>query len=645
MSTGFNGVNIPDSPAQLNKCSYVDLDPVNILQDRGLDHVDVKATWNTVENADYCKVGDWYYSIPSGGATMLSAATCRLTLISDPFTSAGGVSVSGNTVTANFDILDGVTQRCTVDSDNWGEYTNNDPLITPQEPLQIQSEWLTPSGEGTIPASITENPIFVESTVDLISQAVANKYGTTYTDSETGETVTVPETIPVASDDVTEYGWENETVTKKDGTRTFIRNDTYGYKANTTNSTTGLPNADGVAGAGQNVDSGIEAVNALGIAQGSIIDQWTVPREFIGEIDITYSNIVGYNSEEFQNQRVTKVTGRDTYVDSTISPDYATVKNKRLLYGEYNKYGLITCAGNSCEFKPEDLGTEKTPTVLVKADVRAKGSPYYRFSTINGDNDFWRNCIKGSQWESVPLVYQGASGSALTRLNFDNERRIAEINNAQYNDQYLLAQVSAAAGGVADIATMATAGSAIGGMIGVGSGAGSIASGMESNAFAAQSQMYTGATGVLSGISNITQNAIKKQQYEESYRAQKANELSGLYQSTTVYAPTITFPYNADILRDLKGNGVCVYKYRMSDNDIARCDKLLTMYGYQTAEQLTTQNFGRRTHFDYVSCSTVSITGLPKWWCDEIATQLKVGVRVWHELPNTAAYEDNPIRS
>lgn len=149
----------------------------------------------------------------------------------------------------------------------------------------------------------------------------------------------------------------------------------------------------------------------------------------------------------------------------------------------------------------------------------------------------------------------------------------------------------------------------------------------------------------INGMFDIGQNVLSQDQAERMYRIEKANELSELYQATDVYAPTVNFPYNADILRDVKGNGVLIYKYRMSDNDVKRIDKLLTMYGYQTNEQLTPSNFGRRKHFDYVACKSISVTGLPKWWCDDIATMLKVGVRVWHELPNTDAYKNNPIRS
>lgn len=624
LNTGFNGVNIPDSPARLNACAYIDVDSVVTLQDRGLDHIDVNATWNQVENVDYVRVGSWYYSVPSHGTQMMSVSTARLILISDPITSAGGFSVaSDGTVTANFDILDGVTQRCTVASDSWGQYTNDDPLVVPQEPLQIQSNWIN--------SAWNDSDIFIESTVDLCQQGTPSfREGMTYTDDETGETVTVPQTasIPFVNGSPESTAFTIDGNTHTNGTRIFWKTDPH-----TADDTT--------QSAAQTIEAGLQVLHSLGQENGSVISQYRVPTNFLGDIDISHTGIQGEIDSEGNasvigtDQVITNISGASGSIPSGISPDYASPKNKRVLYGQYNKYGMITCAGNSAEFKPEDLGGETAPSISYKSDPRPKGRPYYRFATINGDTDFWRNCLSGSEWENVPLIYQGASGSALTRLNFDNDRRVKSTALESFSKESNLHLAQIVANGVTG-----TADAMLGGGYTISSAPGE-------NSYTAQANVSSG--GLISGLVNtgfaMANNALQFDNAEKMYRVEKANELSQLYQATDVYAPTVNFPYNADILRDVKGNGVLVYKYRMSDNDVARIDKLLTMYGYQTSEQLTPANFGRRKHFDYVACSTVSITGLPKWWCDDIATQLRVGVRVWHELPNTAAYSDNPTRS
>lgn len=656
-NTGLNGVNTVDNVSVLNKATHFTVPDVELMQDRNLGHIDVEATFSQCEDCDYCIVGSECYSIPDGGINAKTEAVTEITLLSDPFLSAGGITVnSSGDVTARFDILDGVTQRCTVKDDGWGKYTTDDPLTAPQEPLQMQTEWLKPSGGGgRFPESISGDPIFIETSIDLPRQ-YAQQNGKTYSDEETGESVTVPETEqiyinpedkgnttdipPDVWDETTRFSISGSETT--DGTAIFIKNDT--------NVSNNIIVGDAESGtqtnetAGTVVEKGLQAVRSLGIETGSIINQWKIPRAFTAGAELRYGLVyIGTGiDKKCIAQNVYTIYDINGSLKSTISPDYASVKNKRVLYGDYNKYGLITCAGNSAEFKPEDLGGETAPSISYKSDPRPKGKPYYRFTTINGNTDFWRNSLAGSEWENVPLVYQGASGSALTRLNFDNERAIKSLEKQQYNENYLLRQAQNIAG-FADSAVSAAAGGMVGSAL--NQQVGTLTASQKDQFSGAMNQMSTGTGGMLSSLVNIGAAAVQQRQYGQMYAAQKANELSSLYQSTTVYAPTVNFPYNADILRDVKGNGVLVYKYHMSPNDTKRVDKLLTMYGYMSAEPLTLANFGRRKHFDYVACSTISITGLPKWRCDAIAQQLKVGIRIWHELPNTNAYDDNPVRS
>lgn len=604
-NTGFNGVNIPDSPSVLLKCEHEELpSPVQILQDRGLGHITISATWSQVENVDYVKVGSWYYSVPAGGVQMVNVNTCTLTLLSDPITSAGGFSITGSTVTSKFKILDGITDRATVQSDKWGEYDTDDPLVAPQKPLKLKTEWLLPENGKAI-TGVDGDPVLIETTVSLEIQA-QEQSGQTYTDPETQQTVTCPAVHSIESN-VTKFGFAESSNTPDEGTRIYIRND---------NSVA----SGALSGAEATIDQGISNVRSLGIEQGSIINQWRVPKEYMGEVtkNITLSGT-------YTNQNITLLKGVKGTLTPSIAPDYADVKNKRVLYGQFNNYGLMTTSGNSCEFKPEEITDEKTaPGITYESDVRPKGKPYFRFTSINSNKEFWRNALAGSEWENVPLVYQGASGSALTRLNFENSRKVASLGLEQ----------SKARTGEAN--TMATIG------------------GMESSANAMMNMDITRPASIIGGSMAIGTSALntaaqiginnnEQARTEAMYSAQKATELSQLYQATTIYAPTVNFPYNADIIRDIKGNGVLLYKYEMDEEDVKRIDKLLTMYGYRTSEPLNLDFFGRRKHFDYVSCSSVTIGGLPKWWCEQIGSMLRNGVRIWHELPNREAYTDNPV--
>lgn len=620
INSGFNTVNIPDSPALLEslpESQKLDVDPVFIVSDRQQTQLIVKATKEQVENVDYCKLGNWYYSVTP--QTPLNDNAQPLEINSDGFLSAGGIRLdsSGN-VTTHFDTLDGVISRSTVAQDDWGEYTEADPLCAPQDPLNITTEWLNATG-GKTADGITGDPIFREATVFLTHQAAGpgGVFAITYTDSETGETVTVPGTVPLPY--VTGVGpqktdFKFDGVSKTNGTEVFVVNDE--TKAE-----------DQTLTAGQTIEAGTNAIRSLGQESGSIIHQWTVPKEFLDGIDIPSGGRMGITGADNVNygtdQIIDSISGvSNGIIKSTITPNYAIVKNKRVLYGDYNKYGIMTCAGNSGEFNPEEITTESAaPSISFKADPRPDGNPYYRFTTINNNTEFWRNALAGSKWENVPLIYQGASANALTRLNFNNQRKIAELNKSQYEENYNLTQ--------------------LGNMVQMGTGA---LEGLAGAAAGDASQMFKGfGTAINAGVGGFTAN-IQKKQYMERYNAEKANELSGLYQQTEVYAPTVNFPYNADMLRDVHKNGILLYKYQLSDRDIARIDKLLTMYGYKHQEVLTLSCLYRHTKFDYVACSNVSITGLPRWWNEEIADQLKNGVRIWHVLPNSSAYNDNPVR-
>lgn len=131
----------------------------------------------------------------------------------------------------------------------------------------------------------------------------------------------------------------------------------------------------------------------------------------------------------------------------------------------------------------------------------------------------------------------------------------------------------------------------------------------------------------------------------DQYKLTREKELQNYGFSQSVTVPEILFPYNSEFIRDFIGNGVYVYRYRYTDNDLTRIDKLLTMYGYKDTVALDASCFYQRTNFDYVRASGVSIGGnLPKWKKSIIADQLNAGVRVWHTKPSPTYYTNNPIK-
>lgn len=559
-----------------------------------------------MEYCDYCSIGDFYYSVT--GAQMLGEYVAELSLVPDFFTSAGGIS----STSAGFDILDGITDRATVakSSDTWGAYTDADPLTAPQRPLLIFSEWLLTGTEAS-------KRTYLSSTLDLYLQGQQTA-GVTYTDEETGETVTVPRTYQITPEQETAIALPTPSDSDS-GVVTIpvggdIKDGTAYYDMNSAQSET-----DGY------VLSGISKARSLGI-ESAIIDQWCVP------------TLYAVPTTGDATSKVTTLSGATGTLTSTLPTEYnSSVHNLRVLYGEYNKYGIMTTAGNSLECMPEEITTEASstegPGIRWLSDPRPDGRPYFRFTTINTNAEFWRNCIAGSNWQKVPLVYQGSSGNALTRLNFNNSRRTAELNATFQREQ-------------SEFQGLQNGMNLVNGIVGSVSGANTYglqasARGISGIGAGVAGQAITGA--VQAGIQYTMAEGMRdmqNSQYKREYAVTKANELSQLYQNTTVYTPTVNFPYNADIIRDVKGNSLLVYRYEYDEHDITRIDKLLTMYGYKETESLTLDNFRRRPKFDYVQCSTVTIGGLPRWFNAGIADQLRNGIRVWHVKPDTQVYSD-----
>lgn len=653
-NSGFNAVNIPDSPDLLASVAHYTCDAVQILQQRFLTSIQVRTNWESVQDVDYAKVGDMYYMVD--GISMLSAETASLALTPDFITSAGGVKSNDNLV-----ILDGITDRATTATDAWGEYTEDDPLTAPQQPLQINTTW------GGATKSADAPYVFVESTLDLAEQAAQTK-GITYTDSATGGTCTVPQTCGIGTKRTDYDLTPDDGITEGEG----VGNATLVYNADDTNQV-----SDTAWTVKETVSLGIAKARALGI-EGGIIDQWRVPAEFVGDTVIQYDGVT--NAE-------TNATLTDGYyhtiggaggtcaTENALDIAYATPKNLRCLYGEYNKYGIITAGGDQGEFKPEEISAEGSgqPGISFRSDPRPDGAPYYRFSSINGDTEFWRNCLKGAGWQKVPFVYQGASGTQLNTLRFNNEQTLRNVGY-QYADAILTRQATTAwqanqyQQAQNDLSLINTVGNAVssfggavtsgispsntpGSMLGLESSGVSLGNinllrliGTGASLFGSSAQQGLTASYLESaGRSNQAMYQLQSNALYAKYTTERMNELSNLYQANTIFVPTVNFPYNSNIIRDIKGNGFMLYKYRYRSTDLERVDKLLTMYGYKETETLTKANFNRRKHFDYVACNSVSVSGFPRWFNDGIATQLKAGVRIWHELPNVTAYTDNPI--
>lgn len=620
-NTGFNAVNIPDTPALLDGMTSVTIPAIDLLQNRFLSSISVKATFNTVQDIDYCKVGDMYYIVT--GVDMTSSDVAVLSLLPDFITTAGGA--------ASLTYLDGITVRRTVPDDTLFAYTQPDDYLAPAMPLQMDYTTLmfdTPGG--------TDDKVLVESTIDLTklsnqftvddSTSAITAYegeGLVFSATDTGgtvtgESVTVPYTEGVGPSSVEQY----------------TIGDILVKSPNTSQWDTSV----------DKVNLALGVVRALGV-EGAIISQVRYPAGYFPTSAFSMSTATG---------RVAAIAGTDTslYTGLAYKPAYTYVpKNNRIYYGEYVKYGILTAAGDKGEFLPEQIynpsSEEGSPKVRVVADPRPTGKPYFRFEYYLGEqasslSAFVISSVSGMQWANAPLTYQGASGTYMSRLEFSNARN-KQLSTLYHENDTAYANlgqattnfgINAIRGGI----NTAGALSQIGNPFSENFGGGGIASAANALLDVAQSASDYGFT--VAGYQRDKQ--YRADQYALARQAEALRYAMGVY----VVAPEVTFPFSADFIRDFVGNNAVVYHYKYSDADVERIDKLLTMYGYRTTEKLDATMFSARTYFDYVQATGVSVGGdLPMWMRSGIADQLAAGVRVWHVAPNPTYYTENPIRS
>lgn len=630
--TGFNAVNIPDSPSLLDRCAYVDLPPIDTIQDGLLSEISVRCSFADVEDADYCRVGDYYYAcIP----TMTSADVATLTLSTDYLNAAGGVS--------SIEILDGVTRRVKPTTDGFGEWATDDPYLAPAEPLVLDYQEIKMADAGT-------GHRLIESTLELGLMSVALD-GETYDDGN-GETVTVPKVYPPG------------------GTGTVYKGE--GMGTGTPLGTVLFPLTPVIPATEDSVNpirEGLQMCRALGV-ENAITDCVEIPAAYVTITGSTSSvtesgGRYSYNYISGQSQQsvplksasgtrswsvVKEIEGKVIEKDTGYAYEYATVKNRRLLYGRQTPVGILTNAGNRLEAAPEETFATGETTLKFKAfgDPHAGGCPYFSFKHQNGNTVsglFWTNCVKGLPWKKIPLVFRSKSGSALDRQSFQASREIASMEHAQelssLKNQGLNAAIplweekfgeSATQAGLATSDTLLRRGlmRQIGGDTSRRT--------MDMLSYGAISSPWR----ILAG------SAVGKRARDEAiWNAQRAEEKRQYLVSQSVYSPTISISYDCEPVRDFSGDMVYAYRYRYSANDLARLDKILTMYGYAVSLPVTKSMLTAHRYFDYIDAQ-VSVKGtaahpLPKYIADGIAAQISGGVRIWHTLPDPAHYNDNPL--
>lgn len=583
-NTGLNVINIPDSPQRIPEWGTVVKSTfIDSVQNRNLQGVSVQAEWDTIRDADYIIIDDFCYSIIDITKTSYNVAFLRLA--SDALTSAGGAG--------NLNYLDGVTERHHIPKslDEFGAYDEADPLLTPSHILDLDI------GTQKFDSVGTNSNVWkvVESSVDLELLGDPNYVleAKSYVEPATGEIVTVP-SVPYVDTSINPcYFAMGNGVTETVGTYLYDLDD-------------------------DNVQRGLQLLRDLGI-EHSVIAQYSLPKTMF---DVTF--------DSNHPARVWYIADKFTSVASGFGYEYANVRNKRVMYGDNNKVGLLTASGNRIEFNIEEVYSNNQigPVLIYMADGRSNGKPYFSFNIFHGEKlsgnieKFFINAVDGMEWRNVPLVYTTKSNSIQDSYHFESSRQIAQ--NAGAHQQYQTAfeggrAVARAAEGIWNAGTAAAG-----------------------NPFEITNRIGVGARDATLAAIDMASLAETAYYQYNTYKLEAAREMFDFGYSQNVVKPEIMFPFQTPSVRDFAGNGVIPYRYKPTALDLNRMDKLLTVYGYRHTTQLESSLFNNRPHFNFVRATGVTVAGnLPGWWKRTISDQLAAGVRVWHVKPDVSYYTQN----
>ena len=679
-NTGFNAVNIPADPngAWASEIHSETFPALNILQHTNLSSVKIKATFPQVVDIDYIRldppytVGERpahggnatafryaYYFVT--GVTMANGDTAILSLLPDYVNTAGGWN--------KLEIIDGITNRLTIkkSDDVYGRFTQGDPYLAPSETLRLIDNEIDPADDG-------EDIVYIESTVDLGTMAFV-------TDSQEYQVATSSVVVPKTYANFhapTKYSY-SQNPEDVDPERIYGKgNKTVVY------------DMDFTTDQAQIMAQGIENVRALGI-ENALLNTAVIPSKMViqrtGAMMInsdTKKVSVIENDEQGQpliyTHDVAYVdTNSDIWKTTTLPPGYTDtrrwyvcrelmgkwetigtnihliysdeVENKRVLYSEYNKVGIITNAGNRIEANPEEVyNNHDLLQVVVVSDPHLNGKPYYRFRYLHGHDGaimgqhFFTDAVSGMQWKQIPLLYTEKSGNRLDQENFNASRWVSNLGHTyDIAQQKMALQHSANAmkrrigrtleEGVVDAAT-----------------AGIMTS------LPVSGQLF-GAPQAVQLASNAVKNTIglsyEYQDYQDKVEAtnlqnerdnalyvqQSIAEKRQFLQNQNVVAPMIEFPYQNEGFRDFFGERFIVYQYRPTTRDLQRMDKILNMYGYAVTMPFDKDIINNRNHFVYVEAN-ISVGGdIPRWLSEGVAMQISNGVRLWKVRPDNSYYE------
>lgn len=665
-NTGYNLVNLPDSPARLLLNHAHQFPAIDYVQQSLLTSITIRANYEEAIGIDYIAVMEDNGVYPDNATfyivnsiTMTSKDVAVLSVSEDFITTAGGLE----SIWFNGGMI---IRRSIEDSEDvFGAFTLPDEYMQLNEEPNIIIQAYTLQ---QLTATDTGYHI-IDSTVKLDDSA--SEY-TTVVDQTTGRQVQSTGTLPPVSSTKYHIGGSQSGGQPHSGKE--------------------VPNSTASA-CYMNVEMYSIQNEALAKLRGRGLENAIVASYYLPKGAVkSYESASSPGSSE-SSSRLSDITGH--FHKSTSGLQLTQGLNsfvfKRCYMGDTNRVGILTASGSRLENKPEEiyelsgeLGSPLMAKVIVVTDPRSTGRPYFAFSRYHNLDlfgsgiasdlpNFFAHCVEGAQWRQVPLVWRGASGSDIIKQKYNLS---AVTREAGFN--------AAMSGALAD-RSIAKAqadyyGMTMGDYFGEGNGLGRMLFGNHNDAPAVQTLRTLQASSMGQLISNPVatlgfapaQNlaqldtaqaqtlanlgSIKANQYvtnlEAQQSAQRNEELYSLGVQLNNVTPQIGFGGDDNTIRDVLDDGIIMYQYRPTANDMYRMNAILARFGHKTYEPLVAydnqynpatsdlvsgSNYTYKQpdqSFDYlqVSGAQVSATDKRQGIAERagISAQLSGGIRFWH---------------
>lgn len=362
-NTGFSPGNIPDRPALLNSCQYIDLNYHYDKQEQFLSSMMIQATYDQVKNADYLKYGNTYYFIV--GIEAINENNMRLFLEIDALTTMGGP--------AALNYIGGIVQQAHESVDSY-DINTIDPGIGCSQILTIKTKTASINFNGNV---------IIASTLDLSATTpTADENGIIQgqslifnTEIGTGEatkdyTVVVPKSLPPAKP-------------------TTVVNGDISY------TTPGFGYYDA---SNETVKANIQYLRSLGI-EGAILYSYQLPSGIAATVR---GHIQTLNARTIPN-------GFLAY----INEDYGSYYNKKT-YTTYSKYTLQSVlSGDSQTYDALDISNSGAIVFDIFLDPQYGGRAYcYPKTFMNNTSNL--NIVRGVKslpWKDFPISFTTMSGA------------------------------------------------------------------------------------------------------------------------------------------------------------------------------------------------------------------------------------------